>query len=470
MCLMLLAMVCILQAQTRVAIMGGVHSASIKTDDASYENNSRTGIHAGFLLDVPFSSRFSFQPAAMYSQKGAKFESPTLKTWQYVNYIDIPLNLVFKAPLGGNSKFLLGAGPYVAFLIGGKEKSQSGSITTEVDNLPRGNGAGQYQGFNYGWNALAGVEFGRVFITANYSHGLNEFYQTATHQSPLKLQTIGGTIGIFLNRGVPKVKDRDKDGILDAVDECPDEAGTALTKGCPDRDADGIADKNDQCPDVSGTAKYNGCPIPDTDKDGINDENDKCPTVAGIAKYNGCPIPDTDNDGINDEEDKCPNVPGIARLQGCPIPDSDNDGINDEEDNCPSRPGTRENNGCPEINGKLIDRVNTSARSIQFTSNNSAVLGATAKKVLNDVATIMKEDPDLKLSIEAHTSPGGKEETNMKVSQARAEAVKAYLEQQGVEADRMQVQGFGSTQPINSGTTAADKAKNRRVELKLSNH
>ncbi|MEO7121188.1 MAG: thrombospondin type 3 repeat-containing protein, partial [Ginsengibacter sp.] len=58
------------------------------------------------------------------------------------------------------------------------------------------------------------------------------------------------------------IHDRDGDGIVDSLDACPDQAGTAALHGCPDRDGDGIADKDDKCPDVAGLARYNGCPIP----------------------------------------------------------------------------------------------------------------------------------------------------------------------------------------------------------------
>jgi OmpA-OmpF porin, OOP family len=58
---------------------------------------------------------------------------------------------------------------------------------------------------------------------------------------------------------------------------------------------------------------------------------------------------------------------------------------------------------------------------------------------------------------------------DMKISQDRADAVKEYLESKGIASDRLQAQGFGSTQPISSGKRAAEKARNRRIELKLSN-
>ncbi|MEJ7589578.1 MAG: thrombospondin type 3 repeat-containing protein [Ferruginibacter sp.] len=78
-------------------------------------------------------------------------------------------------------------------------------------------------------------------------------------------------------------QDRDKDGILDANDRCPDVAGLPALQGCPDKDGDGIADGEDKCPDVAGLAKYQGCPVPDSDKDGVNDESDKCIDVPGVA-------------------------------------------------------------------------------------------------------------------------------------------------------------------------------------------
>ena len=162
---------------------------------------------------------------------------------------------------------------------------------------------------NYGVNGLAGVEFGKVFLTVNYSRGLNDFYQAVDYTGSFHHQIIGGTLGIFLGRSerpVKKVADKDGDGIPDRQDNCPDLAGLAITNGCPDKDGDGIADKEDKCPDQAGTAKNKGCPIPDSDKDGVNDQDDKCPGIAGVARYQGCPIPDTDKDGINDELDKCP--------------------------------------------------------------------------------------------------------------------------------------------------------------------
>ena len=235
-------------------------------------------------------------------------------------------------------------------------------------------------------------------------------------------------------------KDRDGDGIVDSLDACPDQAGAAALNGCPDRDGDGIADKDDNCPDVAGLAKYNGCPIPDTDKDGINDEEDKCPTVAGVARYQGCPIPDTDNDGVNDEEDKCPNEAGPAS-----------------------------NFGCPVIAPEIIEKVNLAAKNIFFATG-SAKLLAKSYPSLNNVVKVLQDNPTYKVDISGHTDTTGTAEKNHVLSHNRADAVKAYLVSKGINESRMTAEGYGFERPIASNKTAAGKAKNRRVEMKLSNY
>lgn len=234
-----------------------------------------------------------------------------------------------------------------------------------------------------------------------------------------------------------------------------------------DTDGDGITDDMDKCPTEKGLAKYEGCPIPDTDKDGINDEEDKCVTVFGLAKYQGCPIPDSDSDGINDEEDKCPSVAGVVRYQGCPVPDTDGDGVNDEEDKCPNLAGPRENQGCPVINEEVRKRVDYAANNILFVTG-SAKLQSKSFKGLNEVVKILQDNPDMKLSIDGHTDNVGSDETNLKLSDNRAAAVKTYFVSKGIDETRIVSAGHGESQPIADNKTAAGRQKNRRVEMKLS--
>lgn len=238
----------------------------------------------------------------------------------------------------------------------------------------------------------------------------------------------------------PAPADMDKDGVVDSIDACPTVPGPASLNGCPDSDGDGILDKDDACPNKAGIAKYKGCPIPDTDGDGINDEEDKCPTVAGLARYQGCPIPDTDGDGINDEEDKCPTVAGVA-----------------------------ENFGCPKIDEAIIQKIEYAAKNVYFASGKFTLLSKSFKP-LNDVAKIMNDNPDLKLDISGHTDNTGDAAKNQTLSENRAKSVLDYLVKKGVDASRVTSAGYGQDQPIADNNTAAGRAKNRRVEIKVRNY
>jgi outer membrane protein OmpA-like peptidoglycan-associated protein len=492
-------------SQIRFGILGGGQTAKILEENdlpdfAEYSKgySSRTGVHFGFIADVPFSPKVSFQLSIMIQTKGRKhyfshdstvvFERPNLpdsivettyeeRQRQFINYIDIPLNIVYKLPLGKKAKFIIGGGPYLSLFYTGSDKKEKNVIAVSYKNddnldLPVGNGPDKYKILSFGVNGLAGFELGRVFLTFNYMRGINDYYEAKDYTGTFRHETMGGTLGVFLGKPIElekKIKDKDKDGITDNVDHCPEIAGPAITNGCPDKDADGIADKDDQCPDVPGVTAYKGCPVPDTDKDGITDDKDKCPAVFGVARYDGCPVPDSDKDGVNDEEDKCPQVAGLGRYAGCPIPDADGDGVNDEEDKCPQVKGVIEKQGCPEeVKKEIVEKVNMAAKQIQFELG-KATLRSSSYEVLDELAILLATHAELNLLIEGHTSTEGPYEVNMKLSQARAETVKSYLLSKGVPAGKVTAQGLGPTKPLNKDKTPAEKTQNRRVELKLSN-
>jgi OmpA-OmpF porin, OOP family len=204
--------------------------------------------------------------------------------------------------------------------------------------------------------------------------------------------------------------------------------------------------------------------VTDKDSDGVPDSTDACPDAAGLASLQGCP--DKDNDGIADKDDKCQDVAGLKKYDGCPVPDTDNDGVNDELDKCPSLPGTAANDGCPEIKAEVKKRIDVAAKQIFFATG-SAKLLAKSNKSLNEVATILKADENLKLDINGHTDNTGKLEKNQLLSENRAKAVYDYLVKKGVTEARLMSVGFGQDRPITDNKTAAGRAKNRRVELNL---
>ena len=94
-----------------------------------------------------------------------------------------------------------------------------------------------------------------------------------------------------------------------------------------------------------------------------------------------------------------------------------------------------------------------------------ASLTADAKAYFDDFVGLMQVNPDLKLKVIGHTDNVGKERINLKVSLARAQSVKDYLVAQGVNSERISVVGMGAAEPAVPNDTAANRAKNRRVEL-----
>ncbi|GEP49874.1 cell envelope biogenesis protein OmpA [Flavobacterium noncentrifugens] len=257
-------------------------------------------------------------------------------------------------------------------------------------------------------------------------------------------------------------KDTDGDGIYDKDDACPEVAGLKQFNGCPDTDGDGIVDGSDACPEVAGLAEFQGCP--DTDGDGIADKDDACPDVAGPKSLQGCP--DKDGDGVADKNDKCPDVAGPKENAGCPWPDTDGDGVLDKDDKCPDVKGTVANNGCPEISEEQILKLNAYAKTILFNSGKATFQQQTFP-VLQSIVAILKEYPSSKFSIEGHTDSDGKDALNQKLSEDRAGAVKNYLTENGIAADRLTSVGFGESKPIDTNKTKKGKANNRRVEVKL---
>jgi OOP family OmpA-OmpF porin len=87
--------------------------------------------------------------------------------------------------------------------------------------------------------------------------------------------------------------------------------------------------------------------------------------------------------------------------------------------------------------------------------------------ILEHAYTVLKDNPSVNVEIQGHTDSDASDTYNQKLSQKRAEAVKAYLVKRGIEASRMTTVGFGESKPIADNNTAEGKAKNRRIEFKV---
>lgn len=97
-----------------------------------------------------------------------------------------------------------------------------------------------------------------------------------------------------------------------------------------------------------------------------------------------------------------------------------------------------------------------------------AELKPESKTLLDEVVKIMKEHPEIeKIRIEGHTDNDASDGYNLKLSNNRAAAVKAYLASKGVEAKRMESKGFGESKPIADNKTESGREQNRRVEIHI---
>jgi outer membrane protein OmpA-like peptidoglycan-associated protein len=276
------------------------------------------------------------------------------------------------------------------------------------------------------------------------------------------------------NVGCPSDADRDK--VFNGLDACPNtiEGAEVDARGCPkDTDTDGVWDGVDKCPSsATGTrVDATGCPT-DADKDGVADGPDQCPnTLAGATvDANGCPV-DSDRDGVPDGLDKCLSTPAGIEVDtaGCQrAPDSDGDSIDDMKDKCPgTSSGTRvDAAGCPILFTEARQPV--VLRGVTFEPGRSA-LRPDSYTILDMVATSLINNADINVEISGHTDNTGSAATNLRLSQARANAVRAYLATKGVGPERMVAKGYGPEQPVAPNATPAGRAQNRRVELRRTN-
>ncbi|HXU60664.1 MAG TPA: OmpA family protein [Polyangia bacterium] len=212
----------------------------------------------------------------------------------------------------------------------------------------------------------------------------------------------------------------------------------------------------------------------DADGDGILDNVDKCPTAPedrdGFQDADGCPDPDNDADGIADKVDKCPNEPedkdNFEDADGCPDPDNDKDGVPDEKDKCPKDPGPPDNDGCPKkYEHIVVTQEKIELKQKVFFDTDKARIQPRSYGLLDEIAQVLRSRPTMTVRIEGHTDSRGKRAHNMQLSQARAESVRQHLVGLGIDQSRLQAQGYGPDQPIETNKTAAGREKNRRVEF-----
>ncbi len=180
------------QAQRPAAqIRGGINLANISVNDDGdvSDANQLTSFQIGIVGDIPLVGILHLQPGVIFTGKGAKVERGTEGATNYYQattnpmYIEIPATALLKIPLGGNSSFNAGFGPYLGVGVAGKRKIESAFINTESKikfsnddpatfNNEEGTGFGVLRRFDYGFNTTVGIEGKSLVLNANYGYGL----------------------------------------------------------------------------------------------------------------------------------------------------------------------------------------------------------------------------------------------------------------------------------------------------------
>jgi OOP family OmpA-OmpF porin len=183
----------------------------------------------------------------------------------------------------------------------------------------------------------------------------------------------------------------------------------------------------------------------DTDGDGVPDSIDKCPfepqTGHGV---DGCPEKDSDGDGIPDSKDQCPNEPEdfdhFQDEDGCPDLDNDNDGIPDSADACPNDPetynGYRDDDGCPDEVPDDVKHALSGAAGVKFEAGKPKLV-KDSRVALKPLIDVLQKIPTLRVVITGHPDKAGDAAENL--ARKRAEAVRFYLEDQGIPVVRDEI-------------------------------
>lgn len=144
-----------------------------------------------------------------------------------------------------------------------------------------------------------------------------------------------------------------------------------------------------------------------------------------------------------------------AVVADCSKLDDDKDGVNNCADKCPDTPkgAIVDRDGCWAFRGLLFDFDKANVKSKY-------------DPLIQNAVEVMKLNPGLTVEIQGHTDSYGTDAYNQKLSERRANAVKAELIKQGVDGKRLTAAGFGESKPVDTNDTDEGRAYNRRVEYK----
>jgi outer membrane protein OmpA-like peptidoglycan-associated protein len=242
----------------------------------------------------------------------------------------------------------------------------------------------------------------------------------------------------------PKVADSDGDGLSDGA-----EVKQYMTNPLKaDSDGDGLKDGEEV-----NTSKTNPMKA-DTDGDGLSDGDE-------VMKYKTDPLKaDTDGDGLSDGDE-------VMKYKTDPLKaDTDGGSVNDGTEVARGSDPLNPADDVPPKKEELKVEVGKAIvlEGIVFATGKADITPETETN-LEKAYNTLAQNPEIVVEIQGHTDNTGKKATNMKLSQARAESVKAWLVKKGIAAERITAKGFGPDKPAADNKTKEGRQQNRRIEF-----
>jgi len=170
-------------------------------------------------------------------------------------------------------------------------------------------------------------------------------------------------------------------------------------------------------------------------------------------------------------EEKKPEPTPVSAPEPAPEPDpctldDDGDGINDCDDQCPSTPAdvAVDASGCPKP-GEVLMRL----EGVNFAFD-SAELTPESERILDQATQELQEAASVTVRVEGHTDSTGPEAYNLQLSERRAQAVVDYLISKGIDPSRVEPEGMGEGNPVDTNDTKEGRYHNRRVDFVVTSN
>ena len=181
----------------QIGFTGGASFSNykIKSNVEDESGNTKPGLTAGLIANIPAGKNFIIQTGAHWEQKGTKeedsFGGSTEKVSLTVNNIEVPLNFLYSNSGG----FFIGAGPSASFAVSGKWKFNDLSIKTKFGNSDDDD----MKGFDFGANVIAGYQSPKgILIMANFNQGFSNLVPGDAEDVKLKSHYFGIRLGYLL--------------------------------------------------------------------------------------------------------------------------------------------------------------------------------------------------------------------------------------------------------------------------------